>query len=161
MRHWERLDPGWNSHLANKSNTEKADFPINDTGWSEEKGQSIPNRSRTDGDMSKNARIDEYVMTTQRCSRKWRTLAKVWQMFLYGGYGSPLSVTILAKWNLGKMANNRQCLNKNSNEMTTGPFWQWWFRRKIEKLMKMANMANNRQIIIKLLLTKYQTHFWT
>ena len=150
MRHWERPDPGWHSHLINKSNGDKDDFPVNDTGWSKEKSKSIPNRSRTYGDMSRNASIgdndenspnfDEYVVTKQRGSRKWRPLAKVWRIFLHGGYGPSLSVAILAKWNLGKMANNRQCLNKNSNEMTKGPFWKWWFRR--------MNMANNRQIIV-------------
>ena len=85
---------------------------------------------------------------------KWRTLAKVWRMFLYGRYGYPFSVAILAKWNLGEMANNRQCLNKNSNEMTTGPFWKWWFRRNWWKWRIWRTIA-------KLLLTKYQTHFWT
>ena len=154
MRHWERPDPGWHSHLTNKSNGEKDDFPVNDTGWSKEKSQSIPNRTRTYGDTSRNTRIgdndenspnfDEYVMTKQRGSRKWGTLAKVWRMFLYGGYGSPLSVAILAKWNLGEMVNNHQCLNKNSNGMK-GALLNVVISAK---LMKMANMANNRQIIV-------------
>ena len=40
---------------------------------------------------------------------------------------------------------NRQTINKNSNEMAKGPFAKWRFWRKWRILAKMAEMALNRQ----------------
>ena len=74
--------------------------------------------------------------------QKWQLIAKIAklynkQKFIWDGKGALWKVAIMAKMAyLTKMAEmainrqNRQTINKNSNEMAKGPFGKWRFRRK-------------------------------
>ena len=72
-----------------------------------------------------------------RFGRKWRIWRK-WQKWRLTATITKLYTKILMSWqrgllessNLAEMAN-RQIVNKNSNDMATGPFGKWRFWRKL------------------------------
>ena len=93
-------------------------------------------------DMSRNARIGE----NGRNGNKSPKSPNYKQKFKWDGKGALCKVAILAK--MAEMAlncQNRQTVNKNSNEMAKGPFGKVAISAKMAYLAKMAEMAINRQ----------------